>query len=275
MLLGGKHFNVIIWPMKTASITFFARLMLIAIGAVFVSASFVYPSRHLQHNIPALVGLCALAFGVFWPRVVMTTSKGWKKAVRIAALCLIAFYVVTFAIMCFAIYINARRVPESGHDAVIILGAGLVRHNQIPVVLRQRLDVALAYLLDNPNTVAVVTGGLGAQATITEAYAMGSYLIQQGIAPERIIFEEWSTTTQENLGYARKLLDSFFDGQEYTVVVATNDFHVPRARILAWQAGLTAVGKAAPTQRHTIPRYYSREHAALLWHIILWPLVSQ
>ena len=259
--------------MKTAKVIPFARLMLIALGIVFVSASMVYPSRNPAHNLPGLVGLCSLAFGIFWPWVIEFTAIGWKRAVRIAFLCMIAFYVVTFAAMCASIYINARNVPGSGHDAVIILGAGLVRRDQIPVVLRQRLDTALIYLNDNPTSIAVVTGGLGAQATITEAYAMGSYLIQQGIAPERIIFEEWSTSTQENLRYARQLLDYHFDGQSYTVVVVTNDFHLPRARILARQAGLTAVGKAAPTQRHTIPRYYSREHAALLWHIILWQWV--
>ena len=261
--------------MKTTKIIVLTRLMLIAIGIVFISASFVYPSRHPQHNIPGFVGLCTLAFGIFWSRFIKISSKGWKRIARITLLGMIAFYVVTFVVMCIAIYINARSIPDSGHDAVIILGAGLVRRDQIPVVLRQRLEVALGYLNDNPSSVAVVTGGLGAQATITEAHAMGSYLISQGIAPERIIFEEWSTTTQENLGYARQLLDSHFGGQDYTVVVVTNDFHLPRARILAWQAGLTAVGKSAPTQRHTIPRYYSREHAALLWHIILWPLVSQ
>ena len=261
--------------MKTSKTTNFTRLMLIAIGIVFISASFVYPSRHPQHNIPGLVGLCMLAFGISWTWIMKVSAKGWKRIARIAALSLTAFYVVTFVIMCIAIYINARSIPDSGHDAVIILGAGLVRRDQIPVVLRQRLDVALVYLNDNPNSIAVVTGGLGAQATITEATAMGSYLIQLGIAPERIIFEEWSTSTQENLGYARQLLDLHFSGQAYTVVVVTNDFHLPRARILAWQAGLSAVGKAAPTQRHTIPRYYSREHAALLWHIILWPLVSR
>ena len=261
--------------MKTANVTIFIRLMLITIGIVFISASFVYPSRNPMHNIPGFVGLVMLAFGFSWPWIIMVTPKGWKRVARNAFLGMIAFYVSTFVVMCIAIYINSRSVPESGHDAVIILGAGLVRRDQIPVVLRQRLDVALIYLNENPQSVAVVTGGLGVQATITEAYAMGSYLIQSGIAPERVIFEEWSTSTQENLGYARQLLDSHFDGQKYTVVVVTNDFHLPRARLLAWQAGLTAVGKAAPTQRHTIPRYYSREHGALLWHIILWPLVSR
>ena len=251
------------------------RLMLLAIGAVFVLMSFVNPSRDPLHNMPGMAGLCMLAAGIFWQRITKATAKGWKRVARVAFLSLAAFYVGTFGIMCLAIYINARNVPNYGHDAVIVLGAGLVRQNQIPVVLRQRLDAALVYLNDNPESVAVVTGGLGRQATITEAYAMGSYLVQRGIAPERIIFEEWSTTTQENLGYARQLLDMRFGGQDYTVVVVTNDFHLPRARLLAWQAGLAAEGKAAPTQRYMAPRYYSREHAALLWHIILWPWVSQ
>ena len=160
--------------MKTSKITNFTRLMLVAIGIVFISASFVYPSRHPQHNIPGLVGLCMFAFGLFWTWIMKVTAKGWKRIMRIVFMGMIAFYVVTFVVMCVAIYVNARSIPGSGHDAVIILGAGLVRRDQIPVVLRQRLDTALVYLNDNPESIAVVTGGLGVQATITEAYAMGA-----------------------------------------------------------------------------------------------------
>ena len=251
-----------------------ARIIAIVMGMVFVSASFVNPSRDPLHNLPGLAGSCILVLGLFWPWIIKATSKGWKRFARIVFVGLISFYVVSFAAMCLAIYINAHSLPDGGRDAVIVLGAGLVRRDQIPIVLRQRLDAALDYLNDNPDSIAVVAGGLGMQAIITEAYAMGNYLIQHGIDPDRVIFEEWSTTTQENFGYARQLLDSFFGRQDYTVVVVTNDFHMPRARLLAWQAGLDAVGKAAPTQWYMIPRYYSREHAALLWHILLWPWVS-
>ena len=109
------------------------------------------------------------------------------------------------------------------------------------MVLRQRLDTALIYLNDNPNSMAVVTGGLGNQASVTEAYAMGDYLINHGINPERIIYEEWSTSTQENLFFAKQLLDGHFYGQDYTVVIVTNDFHLPPSN---------------------------------LWHLILWPQTS-
>ena len=159
-------------------------------------------------------------------------------------------------------------MPDDGHDAVIILGAGLWRRYQLSIVLRQRLNTALIYLNTNPDSVAVVTGGLGSGAIVTEAYAMGNFLIQHGINPERVIFEDRSTSTEENLRFARQLLDSHFNAQKYTVVVVTNDFHLPRARLLAWRAGLSAAGKAAPTTWYMVPRYYSREHAALLWHII-------
>ena len=265
---------VFLWEGNRVKVIYITRTISIAIGAIFILTSFVNPSLNHLHNIPGLVGLCMLAMGVFWPLIIKITANGWKRVLRIIFLSLIVFYVGTFAIMCMAIYINAHNTPDNGHDAVIVLGAGLVRGDQIPTVLRQRLDAALVYLNDNPNSMAVVTGGLGHQATVTEAYAMGNYLIRHGIEPERVIYEEWSTTTQENLYFAKQLLDRHIGEQEYTVLVVTNDFHLPRSLMFARQAGFTAEGKAAPTQRNMMPRYYSREHAALLWHLIFWPWTS-
>lgn len=251
------------------------RIALAALGAAFVLACFVNPSGLVEHNITGIVGLPMLLAGIFWRRFVALTDRGALRLARLGFFCLTAFYVLSFAAMSLAIHAAARAEPSPGRDAVIVLGAGLVGGNRIPVVLRQRLDAALGYLRENPGAVVVVTGGLGRQATMTEAYAMGAYLVYHGIPPERVILEERSTSTLENLSFARELLDEHFGGGGYTVVVATNDFHVPRSLMHAGQAGLDAEGLAAPTQRHMVPRYYSREHLALLWHLLAWPLAAR
>ena len=242
----------------------FIRLILIGMGILLVFVFILMQQRfsfNLLHNLPGIVGLVMVFAGIFWP---------WLGRVRKIIMMAFVFYFGTFVLMCIFIFTNAVSVPKEGHDAVIVLGAGLVRGDQIPLVLRQRLDTALRYLIVNENAVAVVTGGLGHQATATEAYAMKLYLIEHGIAQERIIQEDLSTSTIENLNFARILLNEHFGENNYTVVIVTNDFHLPRGRLLARRAGLVGEGLAAPTQRGMMPRYYSREHLAISWTVFTW-----
>ena len=240
------------------------RLTLSGFGGLFIIVNILMMQRfsfNLLHNMPGIFGFIMVFTGIFWLLL---------RRIRVILMTVIVAYLGTFALMCIIIFVNAQNVPRAGHDAVVILGAGLVRGDQIPLVLRHRLDTALAYLQDNENTVAVVTGGLGAQATVTEAYAMGQYLLERGIAPQRIILEDKSTSTMENLNFSRILLDEKFGLDNYSIVLVTNDFHLPRSRMLARRAGLVGEGLAAPTQRGMIPRYYSREHLALSWAVATW-----
>jgi len=242
----------------------FIRLVIICIGALLVFVFILMQQRfsfNLLHNLPGIVGLAMIFVGIFWL---------WLGRFRKFIMMAFIIYFGTFALMCVFIFTNALNVPEEGHNAVIVLGAGLVRGDQIPLVLRQRLDTALIYLRSNENTVAVVTGGLGHQATVTEAYAMKLYLIEHGVTLERIIQEDLSTSTMENLNFARVLLNDHFGENNYTVVIVTNDFHLPRGRLLARRAGLVGEGMAAPTQRGMMPRYYSREHLAISWTVATW-----
>jgi len=242
----------------------FIRLALIGIGALLAFVFILMQQRFsfsLLHNLPGIVGTAMIFVGILWP---------WLGRLRKFLMASFIIYFGTFALMCIFIFANAVSIPDEGHDAVIVLGAGLVRGNQIPLVLRQRLDTALIYLHANEDTVAVVTGGLGHQATVTEAYAMKLYLVEHGIAPERVIQEDLSTSTIQNLNFARVLLNEHFGEDNYTVVIVTNDFHLPRGRLLARRAGLTGEGLAAPTQRGMMPRYYSREHLAISWTVFTW-----
>ena len=161
------------------------------------------------------------------------------------------------------VWLNARSVPENGHDAVIVLGAALIG-DTIPQGFQSRLDTALEYLAENENAVVVVSGGQGPTETVTAASAMKSYLAAKGIDPGRIIKEDRATSTLENFLFSRELLDEHFGGAAYTVVYVTNDFHLLRARMLAWRAGVPGEGLAAPSQPFMLPNYFSREFLAMI-----------
>lgn len=106
----------------------------------------------------------------------------------------------------------------------------------------QKLMIA-AILTENPDTLVVVSGGKGSNEPISEAQGMYEYLLTKGISPDRILLEDRSTNTKENLQFSRPLIP-----QDATVGIVTNNFHVYRSTRLAAQQGYPqAYGLSAPS----------------------------
>lgn len=130
---------------------------------------------------------------------------------------------------------------EPGADYVIVLGAQM-KHNGPSKALRYRLDEAARYLEENPEAKVIVSGGQGPDEHISEAQGMYDYLVEQGIDEARIIMEDKSRNTFENLTFSAQYLDKGKD----RVAIVTNNFHVFRATGIARKAGYAdACGIAA------------------------------
>lgn len=145
-------------------------------------------------------------------------------------------------------------------DYVIILGAKV---NGIgpSLSLKARLDTAVDYLNRYPDCQVIVSGGQGADEEISEAECMYNYLVEAGISGDRIIQENQSTSTRENLAYSAAYLDMGED----SVVIITNDFHVFRSVQIAKKMGYTKVmGQAAPSLWYLVPTNYAREFLAVM-----------
>lgn len=142
-----------------------------------------------------------------------------------------------------------------GADYCIVLGAQM-KSNGPSDVLKRRLDRALVYLRENPETLVIVSGCQGSNEPVSEARGMYDYLVGAGIAPERIQLEEASRNTCENLEFSGKLLER----QEHSVVLVTNNFHMYRALRLAKGAGYEHVeGLAASSYPPMLPNNLLRE----------------
>lgn len=154
----------------------------------------------------------------------------------------------------------AAKTPPAGLDDLVVLGAGLRPDGTPSEALRYRLDAALTYLEENPETDCVVSGGQGFGEVRTEADAMAEYLVEHGLDEGRITKEERSSTTAENLRFSSALLEP---GAEVGVV--TNDFHLYRALRIAERNGLPgAHGLAAPSNPLYLPQSMLRECAAVV-----------
>lgn len=161
--------------------------------------------------------------------------------------------------LCGLIFSAAAATPPAGLDALVVLGAGLRPDGTPSEALAYRLDAALDYLEDNPDTVCVVSGGQGLGESRTEAGAMYDYLLEHGLEAARVTREDRSTSTAENVRNSAGLLEP-----DSSVGIVTNDFHLYRALRIAEKNGLAGTsGLAAPSNPLYLPQSALRECAAL------------
>ena len=133
---------------------------------------------------------------------------------------------------------------EGKLDYIIVLGAQM-KSNGPSRVLKMRLDKAYNYLMENPDTVAIVSGGQGADEHVSEAQGMYDYLVGKGIAAERILLEGQSRNTSQNIDFS----SAFLDKERDSVGIVTNNFHIFRATHIAKKNGYSHVcGIAAPSE---------------------------
>ncbi len=152
---------------------------------------------------------------------------------------------------------TAAKNPPDSIPYIIVLGAK-VNGDTLSKALRFRAETALQYWEKNKNSKIVVTGGQGRGESITEASALKDYFVNKGVEEENILIEDTSTTTYENIEFAKKL---YAIGE---AVIVSNDFHLFRAVTIAKKEGIKAYPLAAPTPVTVRTSLYLREYAAIV-----------
>lgn len=251
------------------------RIPLAAVSAVvFIWGSLPYyllRTHGIGVIVPATVGTLGFLAAVFAPQTVRLfaavrdAGRGVRCSVyavgAVIALILLLFLVVSVLMLGYSV----RKAPEDTPVTVVVLGAQ-VRKNAPSLMLRQRLDAAVDFLVAHPDAPCVVSGGQGADEMFSEASVMRDYLINKGIDAARIYMEDASTSTMENLRLSRAVIEE--NGLPQNVVIATQEFHQYRAACYARSAGLTPVGTATcGSPWYLFPNYWIREFAAIcrLW----------
>ena len=168
--------------------------------------------------------------------------------------------VIVLVTLCGIIATEFTAVGNQNLDYIIVLGAQ-VRKDGPSVVLRYRLDAAIDYLNENPSTVCIVSGGQGANEPFSEAEGMSEYLVKNGIEKNRILLEDKSTNTVENIRYSKELMELSYSN----VGIVTNNFHMFRAVRIAKAQGLKGVcGIAADSSMLYLPNNVLRECGGIL-----------
>lgn len=181
-------------------------------------------------------------------------------AVKWTAGILFGVAVLVFVVVEGIIIRYGAATPSAGADYVLVLGCQ-VKGTNPTYALTKRLDAAYDYLMNNQDTLVILSGGQGPGEDVTEAYAMAEYLKKKGLPESRMLLEDKSQNTDENIRFSMGLMKS----SDAAVVLVTNHFHVFRGVGVAKKQGLTNVeGLGAPTKWYTVPNQYMREGFAVI-----------
>ena len=217
---------------------------------------------HVGNAVLMLIGGLVVLIGLRFDWIM----RLWQHTAGKVAL--IACAIITAAVLALFVIVSAKMIKANTHrpreDAtVIVLGAG-INGDRPSRILRERLDAAIEYLEAHPQAVCIVSGGQGPDEICSEAAVMQTYLLEHGIATERIYVEDRSENTAQNIEFSKRIIDE--NGLSKNVALVTQEFHQYRAQRYTMKSGFTSVGAiTAHTPWDHLAGYWIRDFAGVCY----------
>lgn len=184
----------------------------------------------------------------------------FPKCVKILVFIIIAVCVLIYSAIQILIFSQFKKHVKKGLPYIIVLGAQMKLRGPSKI-LRRRLEKAYEYLLENKRTVVIVSGGQGSNEPMSEADGMERYLIEKGIGRNRILKEEHSVNTHQNLVFSKNL----YLREVSEIGIVSSNFHMFRAKKLALKAGFQKVyGIPAYSEPLMLLNHTSREVCGII-----------
>ena len=175
----------------------------------------------------------------------------WQKLLLAAVL----LAVLAFTALEVCIGVHSRDSLAGEPDLMVVFGCK-VDPDGPSILLQDRLDTALAYLEDHPDMTVVVSGGKGDDEHVSEAQAMYDYLVERGVDGERIVREDQSRNTWQNVNNTLALFRSGAAADTDRVLLVSSDFHLTRIQML-WNRA-SGGGDALSTLAAPVSHFPSR-----------------
>ncbi len=192
----------------------------------------------------SFVWIWLLLFGFSIVRIVLLVDEighrenGSKLKFRIPVWFKVIYRILFVTVAALFIFVEVNVIvymnmaPKENLDYVIVLGAGL-KGDEPTRPLYLRIQKAYNYLKRNPDTIAIASGGQGRDEIVSEASVIATHIIRMGLEPSRVIMEDKSTDTIENIRYS---FEKIPEG-DVSVGLVTNGFHLYRAILIARSQG--------------------------------------
>ena len=137
-------------------------------------------------------------------------------------------------------FVYTANAGEQGTEYAVVLGAAVNRDGTPSRLLQYRIAAAYEYMETQASAVLILSGGCGNDEPISEAQCMYNTLVDMGADPERLILEQESHTTRENLVNSISMIRAR-NGNDQTFTVITSDFHILRSGYIANSLGASVV----------------------------------
>jgi len=168
---------------------------------------------------------------------------GVKKIVVLISL-LTAFLIVLYTIIASVQIVQYGKVDNKTKcDVAIVLGAATWGEEVSPVY-RERINHGIWLYENGYVDYLILTGGVGEGNEKSDAFVAKQYAVENGVPEQAILIEERSTITEENLEYAKSIMDAH---SMNTAIIVSDPLHMKRAMRMAADYGITAYSSPTPT----------------------------
>ena len=157
------------------------------------------------------------------------------------------------------IYHSQKNEMDTFENYVLVLGAK-ANNGNLSKTLINRLDTTVEYLNKHKKAKAILCGGKENNNELSQAEYMQKYLIEKGIAKERLITETGSKNTYENIKFALEKLDK----KPSEIMVISSSYHLFRAKLILYRFGILARTVPAKTPMSVLIPSYVRETFAVV-----------
>lgn len=179
---------------------------------------------------------------------------------------IVVLILVLLAVLLTGAAILFRGLGQKGPFTYMIVLGTTVEGTEPSPMLADRIEAAAKYMENNPDVIAIVTGGKADEKNISEAQCMYNGLTELGIEPDRIILEDKATSTMENFQFSLELLEKELGRVPRNIGVLSSEFHLLRARLIAKSYGLdVATIPAHTSDTEGFFKYFVRE-IFVIWY---------
>lgn len=254
-------------------IFYIIKAFLLIIEALFL---IIFTSPLLKNigNIGNIVGiiitLTLMIITIFSSKVWQIIISLWEHLAGKITLIIVFSLILIVIIWCVCVSIRMvkafNNVPT--HDTTVVVLGCKVNENSVPSkMLRLRIEAAFDYLKTNENIMCIASGGKGDNEDISEAECIKNELVKRGIDEIRIIMEERSENTYQNINYSYDIILKNNLAKDITIV--TDGFHELRASIIAKKLDINSYSVCAKTPTIDLPYYWIRELMGLFQEMYL------
>lgn len=246
--------------------------IIVTVVAVIFLIWFVAPLYWGIINPGNILGVLICLYLIFWCgfnssykniKAKLCRHRFVKVLWRIFNVCAAVF--TAYGVIVSGIMIYCSSCPPEENSTAVVLGAQVKPYGP-SMLLQQRIYAGEKYLTENPNAVAVVTGGKGNDEIMSEAQCMYENMTSDGIDKDRIYREDKAENTQQNIKYSYEVIKD--NGLNENLAIVTDSYHQLRARLIAYKQNInTKIGAVNTTNKFvgiaSYPTFFVREWIAI------------